>query len=196
MVDKDQVKLIAPELTPYVDGVNQVTRVPVLSTATDTLSVNGREYIAEDTGSVAAIIADLTEQIGLDEEAEVSVLNVQAAYFDITSPDPFTVTLPEQAYTLLEPVPTGLWDLLEADVDIIVNDNTFTGQVERAARYLMAHLLKFHVDSTTRTLASSETVGGTSISFADPLSAEGTSLTKYGVIYRSIFLANRRIKFT
>lgn len=200
---KSAVKLIAPELTALIDGSPQLTRVPIEELGDKTLIIDDKEYFYEmqQGYGIEDLIAGLVELIQAEDIPQVEVVNVQDEYFDIRGMDDIAFTAETaddpQPYNISEAVSADLWDLFWEDVQEIVNEDTFTGHIDRARRYLMAHLLTMH-DSVkgSHAAATSEKVGDVAVTYADPLSKEGMSLTKYGRVYRGIYLSNRRIRFT
>lgn len=200
---KERVLTIAPELIYYVNGQTQKTRVYINSTSDNILTVDDKEYIyqlqLDDT--VTDVIEGLIDLVTNDEESIVGVVNDSNTYFDIRGlyTLPFVVSTPTVTETLQDAIPDSLWELIAEDVELLVNKDTFanTDMIERGQRYLMAHLISMAKKGLGNIIGvTSEKVGDISVSYADPLSPEGLSLTGYGITYKGIYLKNRRIGFT
>jgi hypothetical protein len=197
---KERVLTIAPELIYYINGQTQKTRVYINSTSDNILTVDDKEYIYEvqDGDTVTEVIEGLIELVTNDEEAIIGVVNDTNTYFDIRGlyTLPFVVTTPTVTETLQDSIPDSLWEIISEDVELLVNENTFanTDMIERGQRYLMAHLISMAKKGLGNIVGvTSENVGDISVSYADPLSEEGLSLSGYGLIYKGIYLKNRRI---
>ena len=195
---KQNVSLIAPELLNQIYGVSQKTRVYILDITSNNLTIDDKEYIyevqSEDT--IQDVIDGLIELIENDEDSIVEVVNTQSNYFDLVGilKESFTVSQPvsENLQTAVSPY---LWDLFAEDIVNIVNEDTFVAEIERAQRYLMAHLLTLSKMLQNLSGASSEKVGDVSITYADPLSSEGLASTGYGLIYKGIYLKQRKVRY-
>lgn len=193
------VSLIAPELLAYIYGQAQKTRIYVQSTSDNVLKINDKTYTydVQPTDDITDVIDGLIALIVDDTYAEVGVVNTTDEYFDVVGLDytAYTVYSPTSV-NILEAVSDALFTLIGEDVDDMVNEDTFVSQIERAQRYLIAHLLKLHSQALGSIQAlSSEKVGDISVSYADPMSDEGLGLTGYGVIYKGIYLKQRRIQY-
>lgn len=194
---KSEVAAIAPELTSLIYGTPQKTRILIQDLTDFTLVIDDAEYIYEvqPDDTVTDIVNGLVDLIEAEELPIVSVVNVQASYFDIrgVSNVPFVVSSP--ASEILEvAVPETLWDILLEDAEDIINEDTFKAEINRAQRYFMAHMLTMHKDGNADAGVSSQAVGSVSVSYATPTNEY--SKTRYGAIYYRIYLDNRRIKFT
>lgn len=226
LTTKANVLAIAPDLADVINGRPQTTRCFILELTDNTITVAGREYIyavqPEDT--TAEIIAGLGALIEADEDPIVEVPNVQDEYLDLRGvlTSPFEVTLPAVSQTIVEASPDTLWELFALDVSDTVWGNrppppppppppattdpflcmalppqgTFSGEIERSQRYLMAHLLKVNEMIAEQGSLSSESVGSVSVSYVDPLSDNGLSMTRYGLQYKQLRNKHQRIRFT
>lgn len=194
---KENVSLIAPELLAQIYGQYQKTRCYISELTDNVITVEDKEYIYEvqEGDTVEDVIEDLYTMINDDPDAIVSAVNSSETYIDIIGKEsnPFTVSTPTTE-NIQEAVPSSLWDLFTLDIDDIVSEDTFTGQVERAQRYLIAHLLTIQSKLSKASLNSNEKVGDISVTYADPLSPEGLGLTGYGLIYLSIYKSKRRLQ--
>lgn len=203
LTTKENVSLIAPELLSLIYGQYQKTRIYIQQLTNNTVTISLDDYFKEYTYEVQEdetiedLIDNLIEIINADEERIINVVNSTSTYFDVIGLDsnPFNISTPINE-NIQEAIPASLWDLLIEDVNLMVNEETFVEEIERAQRYLMAHLLTITRRLKNTSMTTSEKVGDISVSYADPLSSEGMSLTGYGLVFRGIFLRQRRIKFT
>jgi len=197
---KQKVTLIAPELIKLINGVTQKTRCYIQSPNEFVIQINDKTYMYEvqEDDTIEDIIEGLITDINEDEDAIVAVVDSGSSYFDIRGlyTDAFTVT-GVTTETLIEAVDTELWDLYAEDIANLVNEDSFKSEIERGQRYLMAHMLTLYTMKLGGQRATnSEKVGDISVQYADPTSEEGLGLTGYGVIYKGIYLKNRRLQFT
>jgi hypothetical protein len=198
---KAQVKLIAPELASIIDGIPQKTRIYISELTDNVVTIDDVEYIytVQEGDTTAEVLSGLVTILNETVDPIVTVVNVNSndLYFDVRGVynDTYTVSTPSLTTVLINAVPSSLWDMFEADIDGIVNINTFVSDIPRAQRYLMAHMLTLNKMSTMSATVSSETVGNVSVTYADPLSDEALGSTKYGMIYRGIYLKQRIIRF-
>lgn len=194
---KENVALIAPELLAQIYGQYQKTRCYISELTDNIITVEDKEYIYEvqEGDTVEDVIEELYTMINDDPDAIVSAVNSTETYIDIIGKEsnPFTVSTPTTE-NIQEAVPSSLWDLFTLDIDDIVSEDTFTGQIERAQRYLMAHLLTIQSKLAKASLNSNEKVGDVSVTYADPLSPEGLGLTGYGLVYLGIYKSKRRLQ--
>lgn len=194
---KENVSLIAPELLAQIYGQYQKIRCYISELTDNIITVEDKEYIYEvqEGDEIEDVIDGLYTMINDDPDAIVSAVNSTETYIDIIgkTSNPFIVTTPTTE-NIQTAVPSSLWDLFELDIDDIVSEDTFTGQIERAQRYLMAHLLTIQSKLAKASLTSSEKVGDVSVTYADPLSIEGLGLTGYGLIYLGIYKSKRRLQ--
>ena len=200
LTTKENVLTIAPQLHNLIYGTPQKTRIYVQNLNDNTLIVDDVEYIyeVEEGDTIADIISGLVELIDADEAPIVTVVNETTTYFDVRGVYTVPYVISEPTHEILvESLPDNLWDLFSEDVESIVNEDTFVDMVERAQRYLMAHLLTIYsMNTLSNSVLSSEKVGDISVSYADPLSDEAISATGFGAIYHGIYMKNRRIRYT
>lgn len=201
---KAEVLLIAPELSSVVNGTSQKTRVYIQSLADNIIEINDTEYIydVQIDDTVEDIMIGLVALIAADPLAIVTTVNTHVetddtCYLDLRGVynDVYTVSKPAVTLVTEEAVPTLLWDLFAADIDALVNAETFLAEISRGQRYLMAHMLTINSLNANQPALTSESTGDISLSYADPLAEELLSTTKYGRIYTGILFKNRRINF-
>ena len=197
---KEKVALIAPELLELIHGVAQKTRLYVQDTTQNTVTIDDKEYTYEvqEDDTIEDIISGLMELIDNDEDAIVSVVNDSETYFDIRGLYLESYSISGLTYEITIPsIPDSLWELFAEDIANVVNEDTFKDEIERAQRYLMAHMLTLK-NSGLNNMAgvNSERVGDISVQYSDPMSQEGLGLTGYGLIYKGIWLKQRRVSFT
>lgn len=204
LATKAEVKLIAPELTSVIDGKAQKTRVYIQELTDNIITVDDVEYVydvqPEDT--IEDVMLGLKALIDADTAPIVTVVNTHVetddtCYLDLRGVynEAYNVSTPAVTLILEEAVPTAIWDLFAADIDVLINENTFLAEISRGQRYLMAHMLTINSLNSNQPALTSESTGDISLSYADPMSEELLSITKYGRIYTGILFKNRRINF-
>lgn len=207
---KENVLLIAPELYEKIENVAQVCEVTIdpdeVQDDTEYTVYIGGESFAVDSGSEASvnsIIAALNAEIDselvyvVSKSDKLVISAVQAGVsFAFSVSDNLIGELITSNYN-----GDLIWDLLLDDVIIQVSPRNFKDEVERAQRYLMAHLLTLTgIDENGDDIGSlgdliEERVGEVVLKYkaAGFNSDSGEyfySLTRYGVVFYEIYKRN------